>query len=187
MPLTLTATAGSASANSYADVSAATSAAAYRVGGEAAAWLSLSADQKIQTLVTATRAIDTVRFRGSRASTTQALEWPRTGTDYAADQLPTSLVMATIELAWSYASAFATGATDTDVLNPDDSEARIKREKTGPLETEYFAAPAAPQDAYGNVIVGLERFPAIVQRLLAPLVWVASRSAWGSSAVSLSA
>jgi hypothetical protein len=176
MSLALVATVGAADANAYADVAAATAVAAYRVGGEAAAWLALTADQKIQSLVTATRDIDTVTFKGTRASTTQALEWPRTGTAYGSTVLPAPLVQATIEPAFSYAPAFAVGA-DIDPLAPDESAGRIKREKTAELETEWFApGTTAPYNE-------LARYPSIVQRLLAPLVWIAATGGWGSAVV----
>jgi hypothetical protein len=180
MPLTLVATPGAANANAYADVATASAVAAYRVGGDAVAWLALTADQKIQTLVTASRDEDTLPFKGARATSTQALEWPRTGTAYDATTIPPPLVSSTIELAFSYAPAFAAGAT-IDPLNLDTSDARIKRDKVGPLETEYFT-PAGVPEQFGIEVTGLERFPAMVQRLLAPLVWLAS-PVWGSGAV----
>lgn len=174
MPIALDATVGGASANAYATVPAAETAASYRVGGNAAAWLALTPDQKIQTLVTATRDIDTVTFAGARASSTQALEWPRTGTGYSSTLLPAPLVAATIELALSYARVFAPGATETDVLTP--STASVKREQVGSVEVEYFT-PATP------AVNALAHFPAIVQRLLWPLVRQATAAGWGSSRV----
>jgi hypothetical protein len=181
MPLTITTTVGGASANSYSDVATADAAALYRVGSTGTAWTALTSDQKIQALVTATRDIDTLLFKGDRASSTQALEWPRTGTDYAATVLPAPLVNATVELAFSYAPAFAVGAT-IDPLNPDTSAARIKEDTVGPITTVYFEPAPAP-DVYGAEATGLERFPGIVQRLLAPLVWLAAVNVWGSAAV----
>lgn len=184
MALELVATPGAANANAYATVATARAAAAYRPGADALAWLDLDGDEQIQTLVTASRDIDTVLYWGDRATSTQALEFPRTGTDYAVDALPPPLVSATIELAFSYAPAFAAGAT-IDVLNPDTSAGRIKRDKVGPIETEFFAQPKAPS-VFGATVPGLERFPTIVQRLLAPLAWVAPLPGWGSATVTRS-
>lgn len=169
MALTIDPAVGGASSNAYADVAAATTVATYRVGGSAAAWLALTPDQKIQTLVTATRDIDALLFKGARATGTQALEWPRTGTAYASTIIPAPIIAATIELAFSYATAVTAG---TDVLNPDT--ATIKREKVGEIETEYFT-PSTP------LTDDLTHFPLIVQRLLAPLVWIAAASGWGNS------
>lgn len=179
MPLELEATPGADDANAYVTVDDAEAYASYRVGS--AAFLALTDDQKIQALVTATRDIDTLEddpgFVGERASEDQALAWPRTGTDTAAsDELPRSLVNATIELAMSYAPAFESGST-LDVLNADTGNGNIKREKTGPLETEFFAAGSVSATAFA-------RFPAVVQRLLSAVVLLPDTSTWGAATVS---
>lgn len=180
MPLALVATPGAANANSYATVVEADAYASYRVGG--AAWATLTPDQKIQALVTATGDIDTLEddpgFLGERTDGVQALAWPRTGTDYDDDELPGTLVFATIELAMSYVPAFAAGST-TDVLAAGSGNGNIKREKVGPLETEYFAAGSTAATAFS-------RFPSVVQRLLFAVVRLPPESAWGSATVSRS-
>jgi hypothetical protein len=160
----------------YADADAADDVAELRVGG--ASWLALTQDQKDQAAATATRDIDSIgdSFVGVIADDDQLLEWPRTGTDYSSDAWPQRLVDAAIELMFSYVPAFATGAS-IDVLNPDPNASNIKREKIGPIETEYFAARTVEATA-------LERFPAVVQRLLAGLVRTSNTSAWGSASVS---
>lgn len=173
MPLTLIATSGAADANAYATVAEATTYADYRVGG--AAFIALTSDQKIQALVTATRDIDTLEddpgFTGDRFFAVQALAWPR---DEAA--LPRNLVRANIELAMSYAPAFAAGST-TDVLNADPGNGNIQEETVGPITTVYFAPGSTAATAF-------ERFPAIVQRLLYSLVIHPASSSWGSAVVS---
>jgi hypothetical protein len=179
VPLELEAEPGADDANAYATVEEAEAYAAYRVGS--AAFLALTTDQKIQALVTATSDIDTLEadpgFVGDRASDDQALAWPRTGTDdYDDDELPRSLVNATIELAMSYAPAFATGST-IDPLATEAGNGNIKREKVGPLETEYFAAGETGATAF-------TRFPAVVQRLLFAIVRLPDTSSWGSATVS---
>ncbi len=181
MALTLVATPGAADANAYADAAAAVAAAAYRIGPNATAFLALSADQQIQALVTATRDIDsivgtrsgdyTLYFLGTRSSEDQALEFPRSGTDWPVDELPAPLVQATIELAFSYAPAFAASYT-ADVLNNDTTAGRIKRKKLDVIETEYFEAGADG--------VSLSRLPAMVERLLSQLLdYVPITGAWG--------
>lgn len=183
MPLTLTATVGPASANSFATVAEATAIASYRIGG--AAFIALTADQQIQALVTATRDIDSIEgtspgtvggFVGERTDATQALAWPRTGTDYADDELPACLVSACIELAISYTPLFATGATG-DALNADPTSGNVKSEQVSTIKTEYFAPTA-------DVLTSLARFPAVVQRLLLSLVVIVVENAWGSSTAS---
>lgn len=174
MSLTLVADVGAENANAYTDVVTADAWLALRVG--AGAWAGFDGDLKIQALVTATRDIDAIEgtesdagvlqyFVGERATDIQALEWPRTGTDYADDALPERLIQATIELAFVYATQATADAT-ADVLNPDTNNGNIKVEKVGPISTEYFAATAATATA-------IERLPAVVQRLLGPLLRVA--------------
>lgn len=178
MPLTIDADPGSPTANSFATVAEADAYAAYRIGG--GAFVALTSDQKIQALVTAARDINTVEdiypgFLGDRTDDVQALSWPRTGTDYYADdELPTSLVQANIELAMSYAPAFAAGAT-IDVLNQNRTDGSVKRKVVDVLETEWFTPRTVEATA-------LERFPDAVQRLLAGLV-VILLPQWGRATV----
>ena len=173
MPLTLVATAGDPSANAYVDVSQADAWAALRVGGSA--WLALTPDQKVQALVTASQDLDAlesaVGFCGVRASDTQALAWPRTGTDYADDEIPVPLQRATIELAMSYAPVIA-GTAAGDVLSPA-TNGNVKREKAGPVETEYFASGET-----GSAT--LSTYPLIVQRYLVALVCTPTVSGYGT-------
>lgn len=179
MALTLVATPGAANANAYADVAAASAVAAYRVGGSAVTWLALTADQQIQTLVSAARDLDTSDFLGSRSTTTQAMEFPRNGDT----TLPANLVRANIELAFTYAADLT-----ADALNVADPAGQgIKREKVGPLETEY-RDPTIADGVAGVVAVdprGLNRFPPIVQRLLTSLVRSAAAAGWGNSAIAV--
>lgn len=168
---TLIATVGGASSNTYATELEADTWLEFRLG--ASAWANFSEELKAQALVTATRDLDTLTFIGTKASSTQALEWPRSSTSYSADTLPAALVRATIELAFVYASELTADAT-LDVLNPAAETGNIKRETAGPVETEYFASTSVAATA-------LERFPAVVQRLLTPLVRAITSTAWGSS------
>lgn len=176
--LTLNAAVGSPTANAYATVAAAILVASYQIGG--ADFVALTSDQQIQALVTAARDIDSIEsvspgfvggFLGDRATSTQSMAWPRTGTPFDSASLPATLVAANIELAITYAPQFADGGSG-DVLNADPQAINIKREKTGPLETEYFAPQfIAPQ---ATAATAIQRFPTMVQRLLVPLVVVAS-------------
>lgn len=181
MALTLVATPGAANANAYTDVAAVDAAATYRSGPSAVAWLALTPDQKIQQLVAVTRDLDTSDFLGARATVTQALEWPRTGTDYDSAALPARLVMATIEQ--SIQNAVDLTADPLNVLDP--LAAGIKRERVGPLETEY-RDPTIQGGTAGVAAFdprGLARFAPIVQRLLTPLVRSLVGSSWGSADV----
>ena len=76
MPVTLDPTVGGVNANAYADVAFADSYFNERM--HAAAWTSVvDTDTKNRALISATRRIDLLRFRGYRTSDAQALSWPR--------------------------------------------------------------------------------------------------------------
>ena len=80
MAVTITATAGSASANSYLTLAEAQAIVDGMVeDGDSIAWEGASDDQKNRALYTATQRLDRERFLGARATDTQALQWPRTG------------------------------------------------------------------------------------------------------------
>lgn len=173
MPLSLEPTAGADDANSYASLEEALEYASYRVGGDA--FLELDEADQVRALFTATAEIDALEdepgFLGSRSDEEQALAFPRDGDD----ELPAKLVRATIELAISYAPAFADDYTG-DPLNDAIGNGNIKRDKVGPVEVEFFESQAPGAST-------LERLPAAVQRLLAGFI-VSSAATWGSAAVS---
>jgi hypothetical protein len=96
---------GKADANSYANVA---DGDAYHDGHlYATAWTAATTANKEKALVMATRLIDAeVRFKGVKASTTQALQWPRAdcgdpdgSDDLASDVVPAAVVQATCEMA----------------------------------------------------------------------------------------
>jgi hypothetical protein len=80
MAISIDATVGGASANSYLTLSDANAIIDGLVqDDDVAAWGSATADQKNRALYTATQRIDRERFLGARATDTQSLQWPRTG------------------------------------------------------------------------------------------------------------
>ena len=82
MAITITATAGSASANSYITLTDANAIVdGLIVDDDVAAWIAgtTSDDYRNRALFTAAVRIDRERFLGARATDTQALQWPRTG------------------------------------------------------------------------------------------------------------
>jgi hypothetical protein len=96
---------GKADANSYASVAEGD---AYHEGHlYATAWTAATQANKEKALVFATRLIDAeFRFKGVKASTTQALQWPRAecrdsdgADDLASDAVPSAVVNATCEMA----------------------------------------------------------------------------------------
>jgi hypothetical protein len=174
------ATVGSASANSFAteDEFADYLDARLNAGTYTAA-------SKIKALIEATRDLDLLDYVGERVNATQALSWPRadapnpdapvidsaTGAvaaDFEEDEIPVKVINATCELAYQYLVA---GTTDIASL---DSTASIKREKVGPLETEYAEPVSRP--------VGLSRFPRVMN-YVRPLLKGGGSSAPGLSRV----
>lgn len=95
-----------------------------------------------EIIVAAIEAMDYIRsveerLQGSRVSGTQPTPFPRTGVklfgfEVAEDEIPYQLIEAQCQLA-------ADSLSGVDLL-PNTVSAPIKREKTGPLETEYAIA-----------------------------------------------
>lgn len=80
MAVTITATVGSATANSYQTLADAQAIIDGLIeDDDITAWASATTDQKNRALFTATVRIDRERFLGARVTDTQALQWPRTG------------------------------------------------------------------------------------------------------------
>ena len=80
MAITIDATAGGESANSYLTLSDANDIIDGLVqDDDVTAWASATDDQKNRALYTAAQRIDRERFLGARATDTQSLQWPRTG------------------------------------------------------------------------------------------------------------
>jgi hypothetical protein len=80
MAVTIDATVGSASANSYLTLAEADALVeAMVLGTDAAQWDSGNTDSRNRALTAATQRLDRERFLGARATDTQALQWPRTG------------------------------------------------------------------------------------------------------------
>jgi hypothetical protein len=142
---------GLANAESYASVADAT---AYHAARGNAAWAAASLGNQEIALRQATDYLERrYVYRGTRKTIVQALLWPRVGVyvDYINLTWPvTKLTQATCELALR--------ALSGPLVN-DQTAPNVKREKIGPLETEYF----------GNSMNG-QTFFTTVDDLLAPLI-----------------
>jgi hypothetical protein len=80
MAITIDATVGGASANSYLTLAAAQALIDGMVeNDDVTAWATATTDQKNRALYSATQRLDRERYLGARATDTQALQWPRTG------------------------------------------------------------------------------------------------------------
>lgn len=171
MAVTIVATAGSASANSFTTLAAAESYLEGRLPSPTT-WDAATGDTKNRALVSATRWLTTLAWRGRVAASDQALAWPRqgvpdpdalAGTYLATDTIPTRVVNATIELALAMVDA---GTTDIAAL---DSTIGIKRKRIDVIETEYFDPHQRARD--------LDRFPAVKRPIAVLLSPAAARGA----------
>lgn len=170
MALVITATVGSASANSFVTEAEMDIYCEGRLN--ASAWTSDAA--ALPALVEATRDLSAMAWQGWRVTDTQALSWPREYVrdpdaiydedvgelgypEYATDIIPQRIKDATCELALQYLKAGT-----SDLAGADASEGLI-RERVDVLEREY-AAPGT------RATRGVGRFPrvmALIQPLLA--------------------
>jgi hypothetical protein len=143
MTLVLDATVGGANSNSYITVARATEIADYDII-ERVDWYVADDDDKIRALVSATRQLDTLPWVGERATTTQALAWPRTnavinGRVIATNEIPQEVEQATYDLALALlreAKAGAQTATGGDLI-PGIPNSQLKRAKLDILEIEW--------------------------------------------------
>ena len=96
------ATAGAATSNSYASVAEADAYLAVR--GDTSTWTALTTGQKESKLQWAAIYIDTLTFKGTRSTSTQALQWPRIGVwdrdGFEVDGIPQALKNAQAEMAF---------------------------------------------------------------------------------------
>jgi hypothetical protein len=98
----IVATAGASNANSYLTAAGADAIADTMLG--TLAWGTATSDNKARALITATNGLETLKYIGSRATTTQALSWPRTDAACgdkapADDTIPREIELATFDLA----------------------------------------------------------------------------------------
>jgi hypothetical protein len=123
MPVTVTATAGSSSANSYITVATGDDLANVYLG--TLAWSSASADNKGRALIMATRYLDELSWIGTRATTTQALDWPRLDAvccerSWSSSEIPQPVKQACFDLAEALISAptllGGTGAGNAELI-----------------------------------------------------------------------
>jgi len=155
MACVLDATVGGVAANSYATIVQADTYFQARL--HATEWPLLTPDDKCRALAWATRLLEAwVEWRGSAATYTQRLAWPRwgllkvTGDVIPATELPHELVEATCEL--------AAGLRPEDVtLLPAQASAGLSGLTAGPVRLDFFGP-------------GTGSLPA-ADRILPPAVW----------------
>lgn len=151
--MAIEATPGHASANSYVTVAETD---AYFTARLISAWGALGAPAKEAALISATDYIDATyetQFKGLRASSTQALAWPREGVTIDGVEIPPTIIPTRLKHAQMQLALKASAGE----LLADETQT-VQREKVDVIEVEY---------ARGSTGGTLYTF---VSRLLAPLV-----------------
>lgn len=142
MTVTVTATVGSASANSYLTVAAADAIANTMIG--TLSWSSATTDNKGRALITATNGMETLLWIGSRATETQALSWPRMDAAcgdkaYDDDEIPREVELATFDLANALLAqpTLLRSAPSSESLVPGVANRDLRRLKLDVMELEW--------------------------------------------------
>lgn len=164
MPVTIDASVGGASSNSYVTLAEAATYMTARLN--ASAWeTDATTDNKNRALVEATRELNVLVYEGFRAASTQALAWPRFGAVnpdqfgaghlYLSTEIPQRIKDAQCELALEFIKA---GTTDLAALPATDGVIS----KTVDVLSTTYADPTKRKQ-------GLARFPRVM-KLIAPLL-----------------
>jgi len=163
MSLTVETGSGVSGAESYASVADAD--AYWAARNEPAAWTAAETAEKEAALRIATEYLDArfgSRWRGVKADSDNALDWPRAGVHdengylLASDELPTALVRATIEAAGRQAASDLDGDVDADSRDIVEESLQAGKVK----ETIRFAGTKAADPYYTRI-----------ERLVARLIW----------------
>ena len=151
MTVTVTATPGSASANSYISVATGDDLANLYLG--TLQWSSASSDAKGRALIMATRYLDQLEWIGSRATTTQALAWPRTGAacgewSFTSSEIPQPIKQACFDLAEALlgdATLLRSAGAGSAELIPGIPNASLKSASVDVISVQFRdgAVPAA--------------------------------------------
>lgn len=169
MAITLVATVGSASANSY-NTAAGLDAVAETLLPRPTAYETADADDVARAAVTATRFLEAMEFVGERVDDTQALEWPRYGVRlptgagyYEDDEIPTPVLQAHARLTFYLIEQAKKGLDPFAVP-----------EKAGLAGIDFGSELSMRFEAGATSVTPGRRFLAsVVRPILGPLVFVA--------------
>ncbi len=163
MTVTVVATVGSASANSYISVATGDDLANLYLG--TLNWTSASTDNKGRALIMATRYLDELHYIGEKASTTQALAWPRSDAacgdwSFTTSEIPQPIKQATFDLAEALLgdSTLLTvaGAGSTELI-PGIPNANLKRARVDVIDVEFNSVQQAESKNALNVVPHLKQ------------------------------
>lgn len=134
--MALDATSGGSSANSYATNAEADAYFADRL--HASAWTGASEADQDAALIMATRAVDSLCFKGTAAAATQALQFPRTGLKLPTGYGTSSTVIPQLikDAVFEYALILLNAAAD---ITPEKTqfEEGLKELKAGPVTLKF--------------------------------------------------
>lgn len=162
MTITVVATAGSATANSYISVATADDLANLYLG--TLNWTSASTDNKGRALIMATRYLDELRYIGEKAATTQALAWPRKEANcgdwsFTTSEIPQPIKQATFDLAEALLANNALlggrGPGSTELI-PGIPNANLKRARVDVIDVEFNSVQQAESKNALNVVPHLK-------------------------------
>lgn len=148
---TLDATAGGAAANVYVDAAGATAILAARLYTDA--WDDADADTRARALLTATALLDEREWIGYKASTAQALKWPRTCVQdedrrlVSSAAIPPFIATATALLALALLSEAAVAAQQSTAQSTANALGAFESVKVGPIELQTRTESSSSQSA----------------------------------------
>ena len=156
MTVTVTATVGASNANSYLTVAEGDAYAALEL--RTLSWSTATTDNKGKAVIAATAALDQLEWVGTKASTTQALLWPRAEAAcgekaYDDDELPLELKRATFELANSLladAGLLSSSNPAVGELIPGIPNANLKAARIDVISVDFRDGGGAP--VYTNAL-----------------------------------
>lgn len=105
------------------------------------AWAALATDTKLIYIVSATRRLDRLKWKGTKSVAGQALEWPRdnVGVEWVDDGVvPQAILDATAVLAGDL-------ALDESVADQLDAGANIRSVKAGTAQVQFFRPTFGPK------------------------------------------
>jgi hypothetical protein len=163
MTVTVVATVGSASANSYLTVAEGDGIADLYLG--TLNWTSASTDNKGRALIMATRYLDELTYIGEKVTTTQALLWPRTDAScgdwtVTTTEVPQPIRQATFDLAEALLGdstlLSAPGAGSSELI-PGIPNANLKRARVDVIDVEFNSVQQAESKNALNVVPHLKQ------------------------------
>jgi len=163
MTITVVATVGSASANSYLTVAEGDGIADLYLG--TLNWTSASTDNKGRALIMATRYLDELTYIGEKVTTTQALLWPRTDAScgdwtVTTTEVPQPIRQATFDLAEALLGdstlLSAAGAGSSELI-PGIPNANLRRARVDVIDVEFNSVQQAESKNALNVVPHLKQ------------------------------